>query len=495
MSCRFISIDPVTRVEGEVRAVIVIDENGEVKDAYYQTLEIRGFEAFCRGRAVEELPRITSAVCGVCSWAHHVASGKTLDVLFGREPPPTAKKLREIAYFMQIIDSHLLHFIVMALPDFALPNAPPELRNIAGLLREDPKIATLFLKSRSIIKDIEEVFGGKPIHTAFVLPGGISRKFREEDLEKIDKLTKELYDIIDYIVGYFNKKILKSEIFQKYLYDDAYMLKTYYMGIVGESDTLNFYDGKLKIIDSSGKEVARFDAMEYTKYIAEHMTNWAYSKFPYLKWLGWRGFNEEYLVRVGPLARLNVIDKIPSERAQEEYKYMIELFGGKPIHNTMAYHWARIIETLHSIERMRDMLHEDDLLSDDTLNLEGEPRYEGVGVIEAPRGTLIHHYRADEDLLATDVNIITPTTINNAAINAELKKVAKKILSEGTIDEASLNKLEMSIRAYDPCNSCATHYIDLGGKNLFSILIVDPNGRVLNKIELGSREVMLGCQR
>ncbi|RLG83615.1 MAG: Ni/Fe hydrogenase subunit alpha [Thermoprotei archaeon] len=495
MAYQFVSIDPVTRVEGEVRAVIVIDDKGEVKDAYYQTLEIRGFEAFCKGRAVEELPRITSAVCGVCSWAHHVASGKTLDVLFGREPPPTAKKLREIAYFMQIIDSHLLHFIVMALPDFALPNAPPELRNIAGLLREDPKVATLFLKSRSIIKDIEEVFGGKPIHTAFVLPGGISRRFTKEDIEKIDKLTKELYNIVDYIVDYFNKKILKSEIFQKYLYDDAYMLRTYYMGIVGESDTLNFYDGELKIIDSSGREVARFDAMEYTKYIAEHMTNWAYSKFPYLKWLGWKGFNEEYLVRVGPLARLNVIDRIPSERAQEEYEHMVDVFGDKPIHNTMAYHWARIIETLHSIERMRDMIQETDLLSNDILNLEGEPRYEGVGVIEAPRGVLIHHYKANEELLATHVNIITPTTLNNAAINTELKKVAKKILSKKVINDDTLNKLEMSIRAYDPCNSCATHYMDLNGRKLFTVLIVDSNGHILNKIGYKSQEVVIGCPK
>lgn len=495
MDYKFIAIDPITRVEGEVRAVIIIDENGEVKDAYYQTLELRGFEAFCRGRAVDELPRITSAICGVCSWAHHVASGKALDVLFGREPPPTAKKLREIAYFMQIIDSHLLHFIIMALPDFTLVNRSPELRNIVGLLREEPKVATLFLRSRSIIKDIEKVFGGKPIHSAFVLPGGISRKFNREDLEKIDKLTKELYDIIDYIVDYFNKKVLKSEIFQKYLYDDAYILRTYYMGIVGVGDTLNFYDGSLKIIDSKGREIARFNAIEYTNYIAEHVTNWAYSKFPYLKWLGWRGFKEEYLVRVGPLARLNVIDRIPSERAQEEYKYMIEVFGGKPIHNTMAYHWARIIETLHSIERMREMLQEDVLLSNDILNLEGEPRFEGVGVIEAPRGTLIHHYKSNEDLLATDINIITPTTFNNAAINTELKKVARKILSKESINETSLNKLEMSIRAYDPCNSCATHYMDLRGKSLLSILIIDREGRVLNKIILGSQGVVIGCQR
>ncbi len=486
MSHKFISIDPITRVEGEVRAVIVVDENGKVVNAYYQTLEIRGFEVFCRGRAIEDLPRITSAICGVCSWAHHVASGKALDVLFGREPPSTAKKLRELAYFMQIIDSHLLHFVVMALPDFALPNASPELRNIAGLLRSEPKITTLFLRSRSIIKEIEKVFGGKPIHAAFVLPGGISRRFTKDDLEKIDRLTKKLYDIILTIVDFFNNKILRSEVFQKYLYDEAYMLKTYYMGIVGEGDTLNFYDGVLKIIDSGGREVARFNAIDYTEYIAEHMTDWAYSKFPYLKWLGWRGFKEEYLVRVGPLARLNVISRIPSEQAEEEYRYMVEVLG-KPIHHTMAYHWARIIETLHSIERMRDMLQEEDILSSDILNLEGDLKYEGVGVIEAPRGTLIHHYKANEDLIATDINIITPTTINNAAINTELKKVAKKILSSGSIDELTLNRLEMSIRAYDPCNSCATHYINFHDRVPYSILIVDLNGRILNRINYSSR--------
>jgi len=203
------------------------------------------------------------------------------------------------------------------------------------------------------------------------------------------------------------------------------------------------------------------------------MTNWSYSKFPYLKKLGWKGFEEEYVLRVGPLARLNIADKIPTHIASEEYEKMIETLGGKPIHNTMAYHWARIIETIYSIERMEEMIDDPDIVSDETINLEGQIRYEGVGVIEAPRGTLIHHYRANEELVATSVNIITPTTFNNVAINTELKKIVKKIVNGKQLDHSILNKLEISIRAYDPCNSCAAHTIDLSSDPSFKVLVIN----------------------
>ena len=483
---RYILIDPVTRVEGEARVVVVIDGSNGVDEVYYQIIAGRGYESFCVGRAIEELPRITSTVCGVCSWAHHMVSGKALDDLLGRELPEPARKLREFAYYMQIIDSHLLHFGIMALPDLLMHDAPPADRNIIGMLKVEPRIASIVLKSRDYIKQIEKILGGKPIHAAFVLPGGVTRGLKQEDVEKLKNLLSELRKIIDEIVDFFNKKIVKSETYQNYLYDEAYMLRTYYMGLVGEGNSLTFYDGLLKIIDSKGREVAVFKASEYTEYIAEHVTNWSYSKFPYLKKIGWKGFNEEYILRVGPLARLNIVDKVPSEKASEEYKFMIETLGGKPIHNTMAYHWARIIETLYSIERMEEMIDDHDLTSKDVVNLEGEPRYEGVGVIEAPRGTLIHHYRANEKLVATHVNIITPTTFNNAAINTELKKVVKKALANNKIDHVSLNKVEISIRAYDPCNSCAAHYIDLSRDNKWTILIYNKSSgeKYVKKIDV-----------
>ncbi|MET1160445.1 MAG: Ni/Fe hydrogenase subunit alpha [Thermoprotei archaeon] len=485
-SKHYVLIDPVTRVEGEARVVVVMNDKNEVSEVYYQIIAGRGYESFTVGRAIEELPRITSTVCGVCSWAHHMASGKALDDLLGRKVPEPARKLREFAYYMQIIDSHLLHFGIMALPDLLLYNASPIERNIIGILKTEPRIASIILKSRDYIKQIEKILGGKPIHTAFVLPGGVTRGLKQEDIDKLKKPITELRKVVDEVVEFFNKKIVKSEVFQNYLYDQAYMLRTYYMSLVEKDGTLTFYDGILKIIDSSGREVARFDAREYTEYIAEHVTNWSYSKFPYLRKIGWKGFNEEYVLRVGPLARLNIADRIPSERASEEAKFMFETLGGKPVHNTMAYHWARIIETLYSIERMEEMIDDQDLLSKDIVNLDGEIKYEGVGVIEAPRGTLIHHYRADNKLISTHVNIITPTTFNNTAINAELKKVVKKALEKGSIDHISLNKIKISIRAYDPCNSCAAHYIDLTKEGEWKILVINASTgeKMLKKIKI-----------
>jgi len=468
---KYVLIDPVTRVEGEARVVVVVDENDDVVDAYYQIVSGRGFESFCIGRAVEYLPKLTSAVCGVCSWAHHLVSAKAVDEVLGREPPTPAKKIREFTYYMQIIDSHLLHFGYMALPDFLLHEAPVEDKNIVGLLKREPGIASTILKTREYIKAAEKILGGKPVHASLAVPGGVSRCLKQEEISMLESILKDLEKLVDEIAAFFDNKVVKSDVFQKYLSDEAYTLKTYYMGLVGRDNTLEFYDGLLKIIDAEGREVALFKPGEYTEYIAEHSTSWSYSKFPYLRKLGWRGFNEDSVLRVGPLARLNVVDKVPTEKAGGEYREMISFFGKKPVHNTMAYHWARIIETVYSIERMIEMISDPDLTSRDVVNLEGEPRYEGVGVIEAPRGTLIHHYRAGRDLIAAHVNIITPTTFNNTAINVEIKKVARKVLKIGSVDRSTLNRVEMSIRAYDPCNSCAAHYVDLDSNGYWKLVV------------------------
>ncbi len=480
MISKKISIDPITRVEGDVRVVLFVDERGSVAKAYYQALELRGYEAFCKGRAVEELPRISSTICGVCSWSHHIASGKALDRVFGREPPEPATKIRKLAYYLQIIDSHLLHFMVMASPDFVSENMPPEYRNIAGVLRAAPEAVKAFLKSRTLVRQLEEIFGGKPIHAAFMLPGGVSRTLSKDDVVKARELARELLGYIDTITEFFNKKILSSKLFNELLYDDAYMLRTHYMGIIGEGNTLEFYDGPIKIVDPSGREYALFKPEEYTKYIAEYHSSWSYSKLPYLKPLGWRDFDEETIIRVGPLARLNVVDKVPSERASIEYEKMLEKLGPKPIHNTIAYHWARIIETIYSIEKFIEMLEDPDITSKERICLNGEPLYEGVGAIEAPRGTLIHHYKASKDFVTRDVNIITPTTINNTAINAEITKISRKYVSNGRVDEKLVDKIELSIRAYDPCNSCATHALGYGGLKL---VVYRCNRRVLKSVK------------
>ncbi|MEM4785876.1 MAG: Ni/Fe hydrogenase subunit alpha, partial [Desulfurococcaceae archaeon] len=446
-----------------------------------QILTTRGYESFCIGRAVEDLPRITSTVCGVCSWAHHFVSGKAVDELLGRKPPIPAYKLRELAYYIQIIDSHLLHLGVMALPDFILHDSQPVDRNIIGLIKKEPRLATLLLKTRSLVKEIEKIIGGKPIHASFIIPGGVTRSLNREDVEKINRLLRELEGIVSEITVFFNEKVVKSSVFENYLQNDAYKLETYYMSLVSRDNSLTFYDGLIKIIDRNGREVAVFKPIDYSKYIGEYMNNWSYSKFPYFKPNGWKGFNEESVIRVGPLARLNIVDKIPSEKAGEEYGKILDYFGKKPIHNTIAYHWARVVETIYCIEKMLELLEDPDIVSKETVDLTGEPRYEGVGVIEAPRGILIHHYKADDRLIATHVNIITPTTFNNTAINVELKKVVKNVLKNREIDRNILNKIEIDIRAYDPCNSCAAHLFNLEN-NTFKILVIDPFRKEKNTV-------------
>ncbi|MEM0380123.1 MAG: Ni/Fe hydrogenase subunit alpha [Desulfurococcaceae archaeon] len=478
---RYLIIDPVTRVEGESRVIAILDENSEVSEVYYQILTTRGYESFCIGRAVEDLPRITSTVCGVCSWAHHFVSGKAVDELLGRKPPIPAYKLRELAYYIQIIDSHLLHLGVMALPDFILHDSQPVDRNIIGLIKKEPRLATLLLKTRSLVKEIEKIIGGKPIHASFIIPGGVTRSLNREDVEKINRLLRELEGIVSEITVFFNEKVVKSSVFENYLQNDAYKLETYYMSLVSRDNSLTFYDGLIKIIDRNGREVAVFKPIDYSKYIGEYMNNWSYSKFPYFKPNGWKGFNEESVIRVGPLARLNIVDKIPSEKAGEEYGKILDYFGKKPIHNTIAYHWARVVETIYCIEKMLELLEDPDIVSKETVDLTGEPRYEGVGVIEAPRGILIHHYKADDRLIATHVNIITPTTFNNTAINVELKKVVKNVLKNREIDRNILNKIEIDIRAYDPCNSCAAHLFNLEN-NTFKILVIDPFRKEKNTV-------------
>lgn len=478
---RYLIIDPVTRVEGESRVIAILDENSEVSEVYYQILTTRGYESFCIGRAVEDLPRITSTVCGVCSWAHHFVSGKAVDELLGRKPPIPAYKLRELAYYIQIIDSHLLHLGVMALPDFILHDSQPVDRNIIGLIKKEPRLATLLLKTRSLVKEIEKIIGGKPIHASFIIPGGVTRSLNREDVERINRLLRELEGIVSEITVFFNEKVVKSSVFENYLQNDAYKLETYYMSLVSRDNSLTFYDGLIKIIDRNGREVAVFKPIDYSKYIGEYMNNWSYSKFPYFKPNGWKGFNEESVIRVGPLARLNIVDKIPSEKAGEEYGKILDYFGKKPIHNTIAYHWARVVETIYCIEKMLELLEDPDIVSKETVDLTGEPRYEGVGVIEAPRGILIHHYKADDRLIATHVNIITPTTFNNTAINVELKKVVKNVLKNREIDRNVLNKIEIDIRAYDPCNSCAAHLFNLEN-NTFKILVIDPFRKEKNTV-------------
>ena len=476
--------DPITRVEGSARIVFVVD--GESVRAYYQVLEFRGFEKLAVNRHIEELPRIMSAICGVCSWSHHLASAKAVDMIFGRSPPPRAKLTRILANYIQIIDSHLLHLGIMAFPDLIYWGDGR--RDILRLYRDYPEIAAAALKARSIVKHIENKLGGKFQHAALAVPGGISRGLLKDDINEILKWFAELRPVVSTLHKFFDEHIKNNKKFREALKDNRFVLRGLSMGLVRDG-FLEFYDGVLKIVDHNGKVVEEItDSLKYAEVIGEGIADWTYAKLPYYRRSNLRILDEASTFIVGPLARLNVADKVYGNAAQSEYGEMIDEAGGKPILNILFYHWARLIEILHSVDAIEDILHthERELLEGDTMDLRETFRPEGVGILEAPRGTLIHHYRAGENYITTYANIITPTTFNNSSINISLNKVcsrlAKEIKAYGRPEPETLSIVESIIRAYDPCNSCATHCLYLNNMELsisFKLIVINSNGEVL----------------
>ncbi len=478
---KFITIEPASRLEGEAKISIFLDENGNVKDAFFQVIELRGFEQFCIGRPVEEMPRITSRICGVCSWAHHMASAKAADIVFGREITETARRIRELSYNAHIIYSHTIHFYIMAAADFLLsPEISPSRRNIIGLLKERPEIVKQALKLRLNTKRIQEIIGGKATHPTAMIPGGVSKPVSLEERDEIAKLVRENLELAEKGLELFENEIYEK--FKDEILAEENILRTYYVGLVDERDCYNFYDGLIKVVDPNGKEYAKFKSHEYRNHIAEHVESWCYSKFPYLKNVGWKGFVdgvESGIYRVGPLARLNVTDECFGEKANEHLKKMREELGN-PVHHTLAFHWARLIEILDASERMLELLSDDTIIGGDILNTEGEYAGEGVGVVEAPRGLLIHHYIADENGLVKNANIIVATTCNMAAINLSVKNAAKRYIKRGKISDKVLNMVEIAFRAYDPCLACATH--SLPGLMNISLTIYDSEGNVVKRL-------------
>lgn len=478
---KLVKIEPISRLEGEGRILIIIDNKGKVKDVYFEILELKGFEKFCIGRPVEEMPRIVTRICGVCPWAHHMASGKAVDSVFGREPTATAKKIRELAYCAHQIDSHSLHFYFLAAPDLLVsPGASKAERNVIYLYKKHPEVVKDIVKHRNYSVKIETMIGGKSIHPVCCVPGGVSKPLSKENAAKIEEMAKELIKFSENWLENWEKNI-----FEKYheiiMSKDKYYLETYYMAIVGDNNTLNFYDGDIRVVDIKGREVFRFRPNDYLDYIKERVEPWTYTKFPYLSKIGWKGFKDgadSGIYRVGPLARLNVIDKISTERAQRAYERYIET-GGKPVHFSMFAHWARLIEMLYASERMLELIQDEEILEKDVINYEGEFRGEGVGVVEAPRGILYHHYRADENGLITMANMIVPTTQNNASLCVDIKKSAMSLMRNGEITDGVLNRIEMAFRAYDPCLACSAH--SLPGRLPLRIEVYDTDGNLINE--------------
>lgn len=473
-----ITIEPVTRLEGHAKIEIFLNDDGNVERAFFQVVELRGFEKFCEGRLAEEMPKITTMICGVCPTAHHMASTKALDALFDVEPPIAAKKLRELMYSTFMVEDHLLHFFFLGGPDFIVgPQAEAPMRNILGVISKvGSENATRLINLRKQCREILELIGGKPIHPVCGLPGGMSKFITEDDRKNIVNVAKESIEFSQFVLQAFNDIVLANKDYVDLITGDIYYHKTYYMGMVDKDNKVNFYDGDIRVVDPDGNEVAKFHGSQYLDYIEEHVEPWSYIKFPYLKQIGWKGFvdgKESGIYRVAPLARLNVADGMATPLAQEHYEKMYQVLGSKPAHNTLAYHWARLIETLYAAERMLELASDEDITSREVLNIPTKLPREGVGVIEAPRGTLIHHYKTDEKGVLSDVNLVVATLNNSAAICMSVENAAKKVIKNGNVDEGLLNMVEMAFRAYDPCFGCATHSIV--GQMPLKINIYDSN--------------------
>ncbi|MBN1785180.1 MAG: Ni/Fe hydrogenase subunit alpha [Candidatus Bathyarchaeota archaeon] len=458
-----IVIDPITRLEGHGKITIFLNDAGNVENAYFQVPELRGFEKFCEGRRAEDLPIITTRICGVCPVAHHMAGAKALDAAFNVEPTETAKKLRELEYCGYFIYDHILHFYFLGGPDFVVgPDAPAAKRNILGVIEKAGlEVAGEVIKHRAFGQKITGIIGGRPTHpVSAAMPGGIAKAINEEERQDIEDMLKSCHEFAKLSLKLFDDIVLKNADYVKLITSDPYNLKTYYMGTVDENNKVNFYDGKVRVVDTEGKEFVKFGPNEYLDVIEEHVEPWTYVKMPYLKKLGWRGFvdgPETSLYRVGPLGRLNASEGMATPVAQAEYERMYKTLGGKPVHATLAFHWARLIELMYATERGLELIKDPEITSKNIRNKPGKPG-EGVGIVEAARGTLIHHYQLDENALAKKVNLVVATTHNAPGICMSVKNAAQGIIKDGNVNDGLLNMVEMAFRAYDPCWACATHF-------------------------------------
>jgi len=484
---RKISIDPITRLEGHGKIEIFLNEKGDVERAFFQVPELRGFEKFCVGRLAEEMPRITPKICGVCPTAHHMASTKALDDLYKVEPPPAAKKIRELVYSAFMFEDHLLHFFFLGGPDFIVgPDALPAQRNILGVINKvGIEIGRKVIEIRKKCRNIITLVGGKVIHPVFGLPGGVSKGIKEEERKEILKSAQEAVEFAKFALKAFEDIVLKNKEYVDLITGDIYRHETYYMGLVDDNNKVNFYEGSIRVVDPEGKEIARFKAQDYLEYIEEHVEPWSYIKFPYLKNIGWKGFidgKESGVYRVAPLARLNVADGMATPLAQAEYEKLFDTLG-KPAHNTLAYHWARLVEVMYAAERMVELAKDPELTDPHIRNLPQNTPGEGVGVVEAPRGTLYHHYKTDEKGRITQVNLIVATVNNAAAICMSIEKAAKKLIKGGEVSNGLLNMVEMAFRAYDPCLACATH--TLPGHMPLEINIYSASGELYRRLSRG----------
>jgi len=489
-------INPITRLEGHGKIEIFLNEEGDVANAYFQVPELRGFEQFCVGRQAEEMPVITSRICGVCPEAHHMAAVKALDRLFGVEPPPAAKKIRELLYSAFYVTDHTTHFYALGGPDFIVgPDAPPAERNILGVIRKvGPEVAGEVIACRARNHDVIKRLGGRGIHPSAGLPGGWSKPVTEEMRPSLVEAARKNVDFALFSLKAFESLVLKNPGYVELITSDLYLHRTYSMGTVDDQNRVNFYDGKIRVVDPDGREFARYDASDYRDHIAERVEPWTYLKFPYLKKVGWKGLAdgpESGVYTATPLSRLNVTDRMATPRAQEEFERLYETLGTgrvggryRPIHHRLATHWARLVELLYAAERMLELAEDPELTSPEVRTIPEKVVGEGVGSVEAPRGTLTHHYVSDQRAVLTRVNMIVGTTNNYAPIAMSIGRAARQLIRKGkVVEEGLLNRIEMAFRLYDPCLSCATHA--LPGAMPLIVRLRNPQGDLIQEFERG----------
>ncbi len=476
---RKLTIDPVTRVEGHGKVTIHLDDRNNVIQSRLHIVEFRGFEKFIQGRPYWEAPVLVQRLCGICPVSHHLAAVKALDVIVGVGPDgltPTGEKMRRLMHYGQIFQSHSLHFFHLASPDLLFGiDAPPAKRNIIEVAREFKELAVQGVMMRKFGQEIIRATAGKKVHGTGAIPGGINKNLsieerdyflKGEDPLNIDKMIEWSVAAIELFKDYHRK--------HRDMVDNFAAFPSNHLSLVRKDGALDLYHGVLRAIDHKGNKILHdVDYQNYLDYIGEEVKNWSYMKFPFLKNIG----REEGWYRVGPLARLNTCDFIPSPLAQKAFEEFRAYTNGKPNNMSLHMHWARLIEVLHAAEVMKELLNDPDLQRDDLI-AEGERCEEGVGVIEAPRGTLFHHYKVNKEDLITMCNLIVSTTNNNEPMNKAVREVADQMISgQKAIKEGMLNAVEVAIRAYDPCLSCATHAM---GQMPLEVSLYDAEGELLD---------------
>ncbi len=462
MGRRRFTVDSITRLEGHGKIDIFLNDAGNVERAYLQVPELRGFEVFSIGRPAEDMPQITSRICGVCPTAHHMAATKAIDDLWKVQPTPAARKIRELVYNTFMLEDHALHVYVLGGPDFIVgPTAPAGQRNIVGVIgKVGVEVGKKVISMRRRLREIIAYFGGKVIHPVLGQPGGVSKALDPAELPKFRQVAKEGLEFALFTNQVFHDIVLKNSDYVKLITSDDYTHKTYYMGMVDPQNRVSFYDGLLRVVDPAGKEYAKFDVHQYRDFVAEHVEPWSYMKFCYLKPLGWHGFDESpqsSVYAVAPLARLNAADAMRTPLAQKAAEEYFTTLGGKPVHHTLATHWARVVEMIQAAEHIVELLNDPEITSKDIRTIPTEKPTVGIGVVEAPRGLLFHEYHTDENGRIQKANLIVATQNNAARIAMSVEKAAKGLIKGGTVNEGLLNMVEMAFRAYDPCLGCATH--------------------------------------